>query len=290
MAAALVALALGACRHPVSDAPGRPPSPIAAPDAALVPIVLPPWKDVEEPGRRRILESEVRLAGVVAERRSTKPDLAAAYGELGKAYHSFGLHHFAIPCYENAGRLEPAAFRWRYYRARAHWHLREAREAQAALDEALRLEPRNLPAVLLQARMHRAAERLEPARAGYELALQISPDCTTAQYELGDLEFKAGEVERAIGHFEAALASQPRATRTHYQLAQAYRRLGNAEKAEFHMARRGETDIFPPPDPLMEEVAQLNPRIFARRGVSALRNGRYEEAVAQLSVAVQDSP
>jgi tetratricopeptide (TPR) repeat protein len=292
-AAVLAILAVtGGCRRERGDAPDRPASPIVIKTGreGLLPVALPAWKDLDEVARQGILPRETRLAEAVAGRDAGGAGLVAAYGDLGKAYHAFGLHRFAIPCFENARTLEPRAFRWHYYLARAQWFVNERDRAREALERALALEPRNLASLLFLAQMHRAAERREPARAAYAAALAVDPECALAHVGLAEVAVLDEDFPLAITHYEEALRLQPSSTRNHYQLALAYRRVGNAAKAQHHMELRGEGNTAPPPDALMEEIVSLNPRTFARRGVGSLRAGRAEEAVAQLKVAVERSP
>jgi tetratricopeptide (TPR) repeat protein len=290
-AAVLAILVIAACcRRGTSDAPGRPSSPITARHAGLQPVTLPGWKELDEVARERMLPREARLAELAGRRDVGEADLAAAYGDLGRAYHAFGAHRFAVPCYEDACRLQPQAFRWRYYLARALWFINEHGQAQQALEAALALEPRNLSALLFLAQMHRTGERLEPARATYAGAIEASPDCAVAHVGLAEVAVLSEDFRLAIDHFEEGLRLQPQATRIHYQLALAYRRAGDPANAQRHMEQRGEGNATPPDDALMEEIALLNPRTFARRGVAALRAGRADDAVAQLKVAIEGSP
>jgi tetratricopeptide (TPR) repeat protein len=286
----VAAALLPGCRPAPQEGVGRVRPPIPAPDPGLVPVPRPAAEDLEGAARDAIGQREERLERALADPAAPKVDRAAAYGELGKSYHAFGLHRFAIPCYENAARLDPAAFAWPYLLARANWYLGQAEATAKALERALALDPRSLPALMLLADTHRKAERIAESRAGYERVLEVSPGQAAALYGLGQLDVLTGDAPAAIRHLEAALAAQPQASRIHYQLALAYRQVGNAGKARWHMERRGEGAPNPVPDPLMEGLLDLNPQFVARRGVAALSAGAFGRAVELLRTAREGMP
>jgi tetratricopeptide (TPR) repeat protein len=273
---------------PPSPSPSPPPAPIAAPDASLRPIVRPPGVGLDAGAVQKLRRRELYLEGVIA-RGSGKQDLAAAYGELGKIYHAFGLPESAVPCYENAGRLAPAAFEWPYLLAMARWQAHQGDEAVAAMERALGLRPDDLTALVFLGDVHRATGQLEPARKAYARAVQVSPRCAPALYGLGEIASLEGDHRRAIQLFESALKEQPQANRIHYPLSLAYARVGAAEKSKAHLAQRGDVDAAVP-DPVYESVLRLNPFTYARRGQDALMAGNIGAALEMLRPAVQALP
>jgi tetratricopeptide (TPR) repeat protein len=291
VAGVIVGAILLACRAEEGEPPGRPASPLRAPDRALLAVPLPAMRTVEEAGRPVILEHERRLAASLAEGAASPVERAAAYGDLAKAYYAFGLYDHAVPCLENAARLEPGSFAWPYLLGRTRWQRGEADAARASLERALEIRPHSLPALFFLAEVHRAGGRLDDARGAYGRALAADPRSAAAHYGLGQLAFLQGDSHRAIDHFEEALERQPRGMgRVHYQLAVAYRQVGHAEKARLHLEQRGEGAPAPGTDILMQEIADLRPRSAARRGAVALRAGYAGQAVGPLREAVEAAP
>ena len=284
------AVLLGACRQGKQDATPSARTPIVARDPGLLPITRPSSAELEKSAAEVTRREEERLERTLAEPGPAGPRLAAAYGELGKAYHAFGLYRLTLPCYQNAIRLDPDAFAWPYLLARAHAQLGETQETAAALDQALALEPRSVPALMLRAETERKAERIADATATYERILQISPGLPAAAYALGQIEILTGDARSGVRRLEEVVAKHPQAGRVHYLLAMAYRQLGDEARARGHMDQRGQGTPPAVPDPLMESVVGKDSQAVARRGTAALSSGAYLRAVELLRAARDGMP
>ena len=291
--AGAVAVITAACgprqAEKAAPAPAHPPGPIQAPDGALLPVVRPPGVGLDAGSLQRIRRRELYLEGLISTRGSGAPALAAAYGELGKVYHAFGLPESAIPCYANAARLQPSSFEWPYLLARTLWRADRGDEAIAALGQALAIQPQDLPSLVFLGDVQRAMGRVGPAREAYERAIAVSPSCAPALYGLGEIAAVEGNLRRAVEMFEAALRVQPEASRVHYPLSLAYGRLGNTAQAQRHLGLRGDVDAAMA-DPLYDAVLRLNPVTYARRGQDALQAGNAALAVELLRPAAEALP
>jgi tetratricopeptide (TPR) repeat protein len=282
----LLAAASG-CRRGPRDEPVRR-EPIVASDPALLPVPAVPAEKQDARTRKLIGEREGALREQL-DRKAERSDLAAAYGELGQAYHAFGFFELALACYENAARLDPQVFAWPYLTGRVLAELNRTAPALDAVEKALALQPTNLPARVYQGDLQRALGRFDDARASYEKALEASPDLGAAWSGLGQVAVLTGDYARAVELLEKALRAEPHARRLHYPLSVAYRKLGQAEKADRHLAQReaGEATV---PDPLLDGVLELNPYNQAQRGLEALQGGRAARAVTLLRAASQAFP
>jgi tetratricopeptide (TPR) repeat protein len=269
-----------ACGRRGGEGPPRAPAAIVAPDGSLIPVARPVTEGLEPVAREILRDRERRLEGSLAARAS-KPELAVAYGELGKAYQAFDLNEPAVACYENARRLAPSAFAWQYLLGRALDSLKRPDAAVAALEQALTIEDASLPALLYLGDVQAAAGRLEEARDAYRRALRASPDSAAAAFALGRIALLSGDAREAIPHLERALAVDPGLGRAHYILAIAYRQVGDLRRSGLHMEQRGER-VPVVADLLWDEVAEINPRNYAARALQALRSGNARRAVALL--------
>jgi tetratricopeptide (TPR) repeat protein len=281
--ALLAALALcgPACREGTGAHEGAARAPIVARDADLVPVSPPPTEGLESVGQEILHDREAKLRTLAVDAATSRPALGAAYGELGKAYHAFELYEPAAACFENASRLSPRDLAWPYLLARARAGQKEFDAAVEAVGRVLAVEPVNLRAMLYLGEVETAAGRIDRAKDAYEKALAAFPDSGPTLFALGRIALLTGDAPQAIRYLERALVSEPSASRIHSLLADAYRQTGDPEKAAQHRAERG--DRVPAlGDPLLDEVAEINPRNYASRALQALRSGNAGRAVALL--------
>lgn len=94
----------------------------------LIAVAHPDLGGVEPEVRRSIEEKRAQLANA--------PGAAEAWRELGVAYHAHEFRDPAGVCYENAGRLDPAAPRWPGLLAELRWEQGRTGEADQAMTRA----------------------------------------------------------------------------------------------------------------------------------------------------------
>ena len=170
------------------------------------------------------------------------PDYAEALGYGGAALQALGRPHEAIPWYEKALALKPAAHLYNNL-GNTLVSTRRFDEAVAQYDRALALKPDLAEAhgnrgVALQAlrrfgeaaEAHRKALALRPAYfdahynlgtvlwamgrhdeavASYQQALAVDPACAEAYGSIGKLLMEIGRVDEAVRAFEQAIAAAP---------------------------------------------------------------------------------
>ena len=90
---------------------------------------------------------------------------------------------------------------------------------------------------------------------------------------------------------EAALALDRRATAIYSALAIAYREAGKPELASARAEQRGDEEVGPP-DPLMQEVADLlrSPVVYQRRGERALARNDFAGSVSEFRKGLELDP
>ncbi len=135
-----------------------------------------------------------------ATRRTTGTLLAAAWLQMGYAYHKQGIRDSAQWAFMHALRVDSTL-------AEAWDGLRQLREEEGELEQALTAA--------------RKAVRLAPGEVNYHLAR-------------GHLLLKTGAYAAAIEDFQYVLSQRPWHRSAHYALSRAYQALGQHEEAQRH--------------------------------------------------------
>ena len=292
----LLALLLLLAAQPAAAGDG---DPVASPAGTAAGQAHGPLKAVPAPDLSRT-EPAVRRAmqaarSQVAQRlRSGETEagaLAQAYGELGGLYLAHRLYMAAEPCYLNARRLAPDEPRWVYYLG--YLYQRDNRPEQAArqLRQYLEMQPDYAPARLRLAQVYLELNRPEKAEPHLQAVRDEAGLRGAALFELGRLALQGQAYDRAIEWLQEALDEAPGAGRIHYLMAMAYRGRGDAEAARRHLAQRGEGRPRID-DPLVERLDALVsgalPQLY--RGMGAMRDGHYEEAIEAFQKALEAEP
>jgi tetratricopeptide (TPR) repeat protein len=223
-----------------------------------------------------------------------RPQDADAVGELGMLLELYRHREDAALCYRRAHLIEPAAFKWLYYRASLLLSQNKGEEALPVLTAALQLSPEYLPARLeLGEALFRAA-KLEAATEIYDGILKDYPDTAEAYYGLGRVRAARGDQAGAAEMFRKACELFPTYGAAHYGLAVTYRKLGRIpeaqEQAELH--ERNSNIVPPVADPLRDELRALDASAAGHleRGVLLEQVGRIEDAIAETEKALQLDP
>ncbi len=215
--------------------------------------------------------------------------LAAAYGELGRAALYYEISAVIEPALQNAQRLAPEEYRWPYYLGAYYQGQRRLEEATTQLQRAHQLRPDD-PVInvrlgqlaLLADRPDRAPEYFDKARGseGFE---------AFALYGLGRSASLRGDDAAAMELFKAALELEPEAAEIHQQMGLAYRKLGDLDAAREHLSKQASGDLSFP-DPLMASLKGDFARSHLFAGLEAQSTGRWEDAVAEYRKAVESNP
>lgn len=261
--------------------------PVPAPDfAAYEPAVAQQLAQVQA-ALRLVLE---RVGGE-GEVPPAPEEIAAAFADLGRHYHAYGLTDAATASYRNAALLAPEDFRWHHLLGRALQDAGSLDEAADAYQRALELAPDDVPAVLYLAEVRSLQGDPEAAQVLYRRALALDPGASAALAGLGQAALEAGQPARAVELLEAALEANPAATRLHHPLGLAYRELGDRERAQRHLEGAGPVGLKPN-DPLVGDLVSLKSgeRAHLLRGHMAFRAGHYGEAANAYHRAVDARP
>lgn len=254
------------------------PGPAAMDRAALPLVELPDLSRLAEPAAAQV-RARYRAVQEVLDSESTG-ELANAYGALGLILMAAEYFEAAAVSYRHAEALAPRDRRWPYYLGHLHRMTEDRGGAAEAFARALALQSSDVATLVWLGRARLDEGRPELAERQFRQAAAFDPRSAAALAGAGRAALARSRFLSAAEYLEQALAAAPQASRLHYPLAMAYRALGEMELAEAHLSRRGSVE---PPlrDPLMEELDALLPSAmkFERRGIQALRSGRWAVAV-----------
>ena len=242
------------------------------------------------------VQSQVRqaydlLEQTRADSRKPNSERAAAYGGLGKLFLAAEFYDDAEPCFVNASALSPDDYRWPYYLAHVYRLEGHSARATASFERALVIHPDDVAALVWLGDMYLDQGRLDEAAARFASVLSLQPRVAAAHHGLGRVALARHDASTAIDHLEAALALDRRATAIYYALAIAYREAGKPELASARADQRGDGEVGPP-DPLMQEVADLlrSPIVYERRGERALARNDFAGSVSEFRKGLELDP
>lgn len=296
----LVALAgtflmLGCVRSSKNDEPAgasaRPSGDRAASSSVLLSTAVPDLSGMAQPVQEQLRAQYELLVGAKSNPATSKADLAAAYGELGKLFLAADAFAEAEPCYLNAHTLAPDDYRWTYYLAHVYRLEGESIKAAAFFERTLATRPDDVAALVWLGDMYLDQGRPDEAEPLFSKALAKQPRVASVQLGLGRVALQKRDWAGAIDHLEKALELDRRVSVAHYPLAMAYRAVGKIEQAEAHLRLRGDVTTGPP-DPLMQAVAEVLHSSVAleNRGDRAMVAGDFTAAVTQFTRALDLAP
>ena len=201
-----------------------------------------------------------------------QPTSPAAVGALCVAYHADMFFEEADRCYALVTGLEPAQWRWRYYRAL----IQSERGGGESLIETLRgvvAQASNFgPAFLRLGDAHFKARQYDAARQAWEQASQAGapageqspprhvaevPLSAYADIGLARIALVQGETDRAREILERVVTDTPQFSSALRLLADVYRSLGRQTEAERLVYRANRLQPYAPyADPMVDDLAR----------------------------------
>jgi tetratricopeptide (TPR) repeat protein len=257
----------------------------------LHPVSLPDLSNAAASVREQIQSAHLAALRRIEAPGTPAAEKASAYGELGKLLMAAEFGSAAESCLLNARTLTPGDMRWPYYLG----HLYKAQGATdrsiAAFEAALKLRPDDGPTLLWLGEGYLAQDRPDAAEPHFAKARALQSASAASLAGLGRVALAKKDYAGAVKLLEEALAVEPRASALHYPLGLAYRNLGDLAKAEFHLQRRGETNVAFA-DPLMSEVRVMlrSAAAFESLGIAALEGGDVSTAAGYFRKGLEVAP
>lgn len=259
-------------------------------DAPLVSIPKPDLERLDKDARA-LVEEQLRSFEQTLSESDDVAVQAEAYGDLGRQYFAFEFRDAALACFENAVRLAPAEFRWRYHLGALLQERGELDRAVEELQRAHELVPDDLPTRLHLGRVEFDRGRAAAARQIFEQILVEDPSVATAHYHIGLIALDENKSADAIASLSEALRFDPEASSVHHSLGTAYRRDGDFEKARHHLEQGGsKRPRFE--DPWLDSLSDLvtGARVHLQQGGKARRDGNLELAALHYRKATELDP
>jgi tetratricopeptide (TPR) repeat protein len=231
------------------------------------------------------------MRAVVANRATTRTELAEAYGEAGKLLMAAAFLDAAEACYLNAQTLSPTDARWPYYLGQLYKGKGPVDKSIASFSRALQLQPEDVPTMIGLGEAHLAAGQADLAEAVFAKAVTRQPSTAAAWFGAGRAALARRDYRRAVDQLTRALDLDAHATKIHYSLALAYRGLGDMTRAEAHLAQQG--DVEPrPADPLMRQLDALleSSEAYNIRGGAELEAGNWQAAASDFRRGLELAP
>jgi len=257
----------------------------------LVPLDLPNLSGMAPPVQSQVRQAYDALQQARSDPHKTNADRAAAYGGLGKLFLAAELYDDAERCFANASALSPDDYRWPYYLAHVYRLEGQPAMAAASFERALVVHPDDVAALVWLGDMYLDQGKLDEAAARFARVVSLQPRVAAAHHGLGRVALARHDPAAAIDQLEAALALDRRATAVYYALAIAYREAGKPDLASARADQRGDEEVGPP-DPLMQEVADLlhSPVVYERRGERALARNDFAGSVPEFRKGLELDP
>lgn len=225
--------------------------------------------------------------------KTSRADLARAYGELAMVYHAQDLTTPAEVAYMNAHRLDPRDKRWPYLLGHLCADQGRISEATKYFEIVRDIDPAYVPAEIYLGQMYLSNGNLDKARSTFEKARGNKEGKAAALAGLGKVALAGGRYEEAAARLEEALRIWPSASRLRQPLAMAYRGLGDLTKARANLAQFAIDGQEPGvSDPIVDAMSDklVVSRVLLRRGQRFGKEGRFDLAEAAFRAAVASDP
>jgi tetratricopeptide (TPR) repeat protein len=242
-------------------------------------ITLPDLSKMVPSVQTQIRNSHAQLSRLAGDPATAAPQLAQAYGDLGKLLMAADYPDAAEPCFTDAAALAPDDYRWPYYLAHLYRERGDLDRAEGFFEQALRLHPDDVSTLVWLGNLDLQQGRPDAATSRFSRALELQANSVSARYGLGRAALAKQDYKTAVSDLEDVLQRDPTATGAHYPLALAYRGLGDEKRAAAQLELRENHEILPA-DPLMVELDTLleSPQSYESRGIQALNDKKWQEA------------
>ncbi len=231
-----------------------------------------------------------RHAQVVALALVSDAEYGPALGELGRAYHGYGLVAVAYDCYDEAFR-RTGEIDWAHLAGYAAVELANDSAAADWFETVVASRPESCAGWIQLGEARLTLNALEASRAAFEMALVVDPSQPRAWFGLGRVDVLEDKFESAVECFERALQLAPGADAIYYPLAQAYRGLGDATRARELLALWGDRrPALPASEAGGVGHGSAGVKQLVDRATRLGQAGRFGEAVPLLREALARRP
>lgn len=221
------------------------------------------------------------------------PNSALARGRLGMLCYAHEFRHEALDCFQQAVRLDPQQFRWRYYKGivEEDFNLSDAAETYR---NAQRYRPNYAPLYMRYGNLLVRLNRPEEARRKYLQAAELAPRAADPLLGLARLEMSLGNLKEAEQRLQNALEINSSSREVLVEKIRLMRMRGDLIAAAdleetaslLPQTRPGMPDEFLA---VMEQEDKSSNRL-ARTADALLSQERFDEAAALLQKLIETRP
>jgi tetratricopeptide (TPR) repeat protein/predicted aspartyl protease len=211
------------------------------------------------------------------------PNDAAGLARRGAAYAGRRDFEHAIPDMNRAIELDPKNPEYFYLRATMFWQQRDLKSASADLDQTIALNPNYVPALIGRARLRISDKNVDGARSDLE-----SADRTLGKQDNARLDL--AEMYNAIGNRDAAIAQYDLWLPSHEDDVQLAKALTGRCWDRAILGRDLSEALVDCNKAISRSSRGANGPEFASRGLTRLRLGDYDKAIADYDTAIQLRP
>ena len=258
---------------------------------SLAPVTNPDLSGQEPLVQQQLQAQRQKLVTLLGKPAANLNELAEAYGHLAMLYLAYDINTPAEKCLENAKRLAPDEFRWRYYSAWLAQQSGLTEQAQQRYLDAKKLKPDYAPLALRLGQV--LIDLNQPAKAQQYLKQSLNvPGLEAASlYAYGQIDLLLRHYPDAVTHLKAAQQLAPDAGRIHYALAQALRGSGQPEAAKTYFAKIGNS-LPVAKDPYIDalKAVKTSARPAFKAAMIAIRKKDYDTAVEKFTQGLKKDP
>jgi len=203
---------------------------------------------------------------------------ALSYNWRGVCYRDLQIYQQAITDLNHALELDPELARAYFHLGVVYHELKDYQQALADLDRALKTDPQDAWAHLYRGISNRELQNYQQAITDLNHALELDPKLAQAYFQRGSIYLWLKDIEQAIDDFDCSWKLDPKDVNNGWM----------TEWTKMCVKR---------PDPglveRLEAIAAVNPQCYEAyvcRGVVLLLRQRFEEALAELEMAIPLKP
>jgi len=257
----------------------------------LAPVAETDLSGAERLMQEAVPEARAQVQQLLLDERPDPAALAGAYGRLGALFLLLEIEAQADLCFRNAHALQPAEFRWPYYRGYLAMMAGNADQALEQLEAAAAIDADYPTLSLRLGKVRLDRNELPEAKAALEKVTKIPGLAAAAHYYSGQIAVMERAYDQAVAHLQQALAADPDIHAAHYPLAQAYRALGKTDLARKHL-KRFQPGAPAVEDPLLDQLKGTVKRSLPnfQKAIHAIRQGDYALAAEHFAKGLAVDP
>lgn len=220
------------------------------------------------------------------------PGDAEAHGILGLIYAANSMWALANKSFENAAKIAPAEYLWRYHLALSDQEIGAIDKSIEILQELTQEAPGFAPAYNRLGELLLQQGNLNDAEAAYQRVMTLQPTAPHGKVGLAEVHIHRGDSAAAIPILEQVTRTNPDYRVANYLLGVAYRNSGRGADARPQLERgsNAKKQFLSDPYSSRIETYKVSSAARNRRAVQLLRAGKAAEASQVFRKMLESDP